>query len=423
MNFTSPLPWEAVVHYDGLQGREQLSEHPVGSGPFVLETYEKRARMVLAKNRNWHGVRHPEWRAPGTVFPSLDQISGFPEAERVELARSSGAPLPRLDRIEYLREEETIPAFSKFLQGYYDISAIARESFNQVVHEGGLSPAMREKGMQLEKTVTAAIYYIGFNLDDPTVGTAGGERTRLLRQAMSLSVDTDEYTRLFLNGRGIAAQSPLPPGLFGYEPGYRNPFRQPNLEKARALLVQAGYPRGIDPKTGRPLRLTFDVADTSPEGAVRFAYWTGQWRKIGIDVQLAATNYNKFQEKVRDGAYQIFQWGWVADYPDPENFYFLLTSQMARSVSGGPNSANFKNSEFDAVFERMKSMENGPERLELVRTMRGIVERERPWIELFHPEDYALMQGFVKDVRPLGMSVPVVAKYYDVDPVERQRLR
>src|SRR5690606_17363075 len=125
-------------------------------------------------------------------------------------------------------------------------------------------------------------------------------------------------------------------------------------------------------------------------GRLRFLFWVRQWRRLGIDVALAATTYNKFQEKVRDGAYQIFQWGWVADYPDPENFLFLLTSAMARSVSTGPTTPNCKDPESARLFTRMKTASNGPGRQQLVRDMRRILEVERPWIELFHPEDYAL---------------------------------
>lgn len=422
MTFTTAMPWEAVQFYDGREGRPDLSEHAVGAGPFMLVTYEKRSRIVLDKNPNWYGVRHPEWKAPGAVFPSTDVETDLSKETLASFAPSSGRSLPLLDRVDYRREEELIPAFSKFLQGYYDLSAVARESFSKVVHEGALSEDMRSRGMRLEKSVTPAVYYIGFNMDDAVIGTEGGERARLLRQAMSLSVDVVEYSRVFMNGRGIPAQSPLPPGLFGYDAGYVNPYRRVDLERAKELLRQAGYDKGIDPKTGRPLRLTFDVPDTSPEQRLRFLFWTNQWRKLGIDVQLAATNYNKFQEKVRVGAYQIFTWGWVADYPDPENFYFLLTTRMARSVSGGVNTANFKHPEFDRIFDEMKSLENGPRREQLLHSLRGILEAERPWIELFHPEAYALTHGFLKNVRPVGISIPV-EKYRDVDASARARKR
>ncbi len=422
MNFSSPMPWEAVAHYDGKQGRPQLSEHPVSSGPFVVGLYEKRARIVLDANPEWYGARHPEWHAPGAIFPSTEGVVGLSAAEKERLDASQGLRLPALARIEYRREEESIPAFSKFLQGYYDMSAVVRESFNRVIQEGGLSEDMKRQGMQLEKSVVPAVYYIGFNMDDAVVGRQAGEKSKLLRQALSLAIDSTEYLRLFSNGRGLPAHSPLPPGLFGYDPAYRNPYRSVDLKKAAELLTRAGYPEGIDSATGRALRLTFDVPDTSPEGRLRFLFWTNQWRRLGIDVQLSATNYNKFQEKVRDGAYQIFQWGWVADYPDPENFLFLLTTPMARSVSQGPNTANFKNATYDRLFEQMRTLENGPERRALLDQMRGIVEDERPWIELFHPEDYALVQGWLKNVRPVGLSIPT-AKYYDIDPAQRRARR
>jgi oligopeptide transport system substrate-binding protein len=416
MAFASPIPPEAIRTYDGQGDRPDFSEHPVGSGPFRLATYEKQSRMVLTKNPDYYGLHAAAGTAPGATFPD-------PDARATQADRAAaGARLPFLDRIEFRLEKENIPSFGKFLQGYYDRSSIARESFDKVISERGLSKEMQALGMSLSKSVVAAVYYIGFNMDDPIVGRKGGERSRLLRQAMSSSTDVQEYLRLFANGRGIPAHSPLPPGIFGYDEAYRNPYRVFDLGRAKELLAQAGYAGGIDPKTGRPLRLTFDVPDTSPEGRLRYQFWVNRWRQLGIDVVLDATNYNKFQEKVRDGAYQIFPWGWVADYPDPENFLFLLTTRMARSESGGPNSANFKHTEYDRLFSLMQSQENGDERKALIGSMRSILEYERPWIELFHPEDYALTHGWMSHVRPPGLGIPTV-KYHDIEPKLRARQR
>ncbi len=418
MPFTTPVPWEAVNYYDGNDGRPRFADHPVGTGPFQLVRYEKENRMVLERNERWYGRRHPEWKAPGATYPnrgdSNDEAAGRLAAAYVD------RPLPFLERIELRREKERIPAFNKFLQGYYDASGIVRESFDKVVKGDRLSSDMLALGVKLDKSVTAAVYYMGFNMNDPVVGSKGGDAARKLRQALSLATDSEEYCRVFMNGRGIAAQSVLPPGIFGYDPDYRNPYRNLDYARAQALLAEAGYPGGVDPKTGRPLHLTFDVGDTSADGRLRYQFWTQSWRRIGVDVEVASTNQNKFQEKIRDGAYQIFQWGWVADYPDAENFLFLLWSEMAASKNNGPNSANFSNPEFDRLFLEVKARGDDSRKLDLIRRMRGILEDERPWIELFHPEDYTLYHGWVANVKSSGLSMPTF-KYYDLAPGDRRR--
>lgn len=420
MQFTSPVPWEAVVYYDGKEDRLHLRDHPVGSGPYRLASYEKQFRVVLEKNPDWYGLDPKHKGAPGTVYPA--------EGEEGDGARGVldpayvGRTVPFIDRVEFRREKESIPSFGKFLQGYYDYSGIIQESFDQVVQNDQLSEEMVDQGVRLEKSVSPDIFYIGFNMMDPTVGHDAGERGRKLRQAMSSVVDIDEYTRVFNNGRGVPAQSPLPPGIFGYEEDFQNPFRIVDITKAKKLLAEAGYPGGVDPETGLPLKLAFDTADTTSRGLLSTKFFVDSWRKIGIDVEIKATNYNQFQEKVRNGAYQIFTWGWVADYPDAENFLFLLESGQARALSDGPNTANFQNAQFDALFKRMKTRSNDEARLEIIREMKEILIEERPWIEMFSRENYVLYHGWMKNVKPFGMSVPFY-KYWDIDAQKRAESR
>lgn len=413
MPFTTPIAWEAAAAYDGHDGRENFADHPVGTGPFRLIRYDRRSRIVLARNPAWYGLVHPEWRAPGAVFPA-----GAGGAS----AAVAGHPLPFLDRIELRREPESVPAYTKFLQGYYDQSVIIRESFDRAIQQGALTPAMAARGLQLDKTALAAVYYLGFNMEDGVVGARGGVRARALRQAMSLAIDASEFLRLFTNGRGIPAQSPLPPDIFGYDPAYRNPFRTPDLGRAAALLQRAGYPDGVDPATGRPLRMTLDVNDTAARSLLMFQFFRDSWKRLGLDVAISATDYNAFQDKVRRGAYQIFWWGWSADYPDPENFLFLLYGPMGRTESGGPNTANFADPRYDALFVAMRARDDGPERAALIAAMRDLLEEERPWIEVFHPEEYALSHGWLQHVKPSAMSL-ATEKYLDVDPAARAALR
>jgi oligopeptide transport system substrate-binding protein len=115
-------------------------------------------------------------------------------------------------------------------------------------------------------------------------------------------------------------------------------------------------------------------------------------------------------------------WGWVADYPDPENFLFLLWSEMARSNSGGPNTSNFQDPRYDELYLEMKGLPNGPRREKAIQEMIAILVTERPWIELIHSESYSLSHDWLKNVKPLGMSTPMT-KYRDLDPVSRAARR
>jgi ABC-type transport system substrate-binding protein len=418
MPFTTPMAWEAVAYYDGKEGRANLADRAVGTGPFRLALYEKQHRFTLERNPAWYGLAPENARAPGAVFPTEIDKEDI-DARRIDPAYA-GRRLPFLDEIRFTREKESIPRFNKFLQGYYDESGIIKESFDAVIVSGDLSPEMKARGMRLDKEVEPSVFYLGFNMEDATVGAPAGDKGRKLRQAMSLAVDVEQFLRLFTNGRGVPAQSPLPPGIFGYSKDYRNPFRQPDKARARRLLAEAGYKNGIDPATGRPLQLGFDTGNTGAEALLQYEFLVEAWREIGLDVAIRATTYNQFQQKVRQGAYQIFTWGWIADFPDPENFLFLLTCENARSKNNGPNTAGFCDREFDALYGTMKNMPSNGERSEVIRRMLAILERERPWIELFHRESYSLRHAWVLNSKSMGISVPT-EKYQDVDPVQRAR--
>jgi ABC-type transport system substrate-binding protein len=421
LEFTSPVAWEAVAYYDGQQGRPLFRDWTVGTGPYRLAVYDKQARVSLVRNENWWGLRaeSPE-TAPAAFYPTEGE-PGDAEAGLLD-PRYAGKRLPFVDRLESRRDKESIPAFHKFLQGYYDRAGIIRESFDQVVQNDRLSPEMAAKGIRLSTTVGPGWFYLGFNMADPVVGEQGGERSRKLRQAMSLAIDSQEWIDLFLNGRGQPAQSMIPPGLFGFEVSYQNPYRTVDLPRARRLLSEAGYPKGIDPATGRPLRLTFDTYVTNTQQKLQDEYFINEWRKLGLDVQLKATTYNEFQNKVQRLAYQVFFWGWSADYPDPENFLFLRSCDYRRSTVGGPNTVNFCDPRYEKLFREMRVRENDERRMAAIREMRTIIEEERPHIELYHPEDYLLVQGWLHNVKQFGMSQPM-SKYYAVDPELRAEQR
>jgi ABC-type oligopeptide transport system substrate-binding subunit len=148
-------------------------------------------------------------------------------------------------------------------------------------------------------------------------------------------------------------------------------------------------------------------------------------------VELAATDYNKFQQKMHAGTYQVFTWGWVADYPDAENFLFLLYGQNSSKYGDRkPNSSRFENARYDALFKRMETLRNDESatwtdgetvtrtRSEIIKEMIGIVEQECPWIPINHRETYFLYHQWLRDVKPYPMS-DSMTRYYSIEREER----
>ena len=427
MPFFAPVPREVDRFYTqpGMAAKNlTLDWWPVGTGPFMLSENDPNRRMVLSRNPNFGGRQ---------TYPCEGE-----EGDRAAgLLDDCGKPLPLVDQAVFTREKEAIPYWNKFLQGYYDASGISSDSFDQAVrvNVGGdvaLTDEMRDKGIRLLTSVKTSTFYMGFNMLDPVVGGLN-ERATKLRQAISIAVDQEEYISIFQNGRGIAAQSPLPPGIFGYEGGADGlntvvydwvdgkPRRKP-VAVARQLMVEAGYPNGRDEKSGEPLVIYLDTTSGGMGEKSRLDWLTRQFAKIDVQLVVRSTDFNRFQDKIRKGNVQLYYLGWNADYPDPENFFFLLHGAETRVAHGGENSSNYVNPEFDRLFARMKNMDNTPERLLIVRQMNRILHHDAPWDFGLHPKSYTLGHRWLKNRKPNDVGNNIL-KYQRIDAVDRANAR
>ena len=430
MPFFAPVPWEAEQFYSqkGLIERNiTLDWHPVGTGPYMLTENNPNLIMVLEKNPNFHGEFYPS--------------EGMAEDEQNGLLVDAGKLLPFTDKIIFTREKESIPRWNKFLQGYYDVSGIGSDSFDQAIQlvgqgEAAVTEAMIAQGIRLETAIAASTYYMGFNMLDPVVGGITDqerESARKLRQAISIAVDYEEYVSIFANGRGIPAQGPISPGIAGHRDGKEGinaivydwindrPQRK-SIETAKALLAEAGYPNGVNKKTGMPLILYFDVTARSSEDKSGLDWMRKQFQKLNIQLVIRSTDYNRFQDKIRKGNAQIFEWGWNADYPDPENFLFLLYGPQRKVGLNGENAANYDNGEYNRLFEQMKNMDNGPERQQIIDRMVAILRYDAPWLWGYHPKDYGLYHTWYRNIKPNKISYNNF-KYFRVNPELREQKR
>ena len=430
MPFFAPIPWEADRFYSQSGMAEKnltLDWYPIGTGPYMLTENDPNARMVLERNPNFHGEAYP---CEGEVG---DRAAG--------LLADCGKTMPFIDKIIFTREKEQIPYWNKFLQGYYDASGISSDAFDQAVQVGGsgdvtLTDDMTHQGIRLSTSVSTSTMYMGFNALDPTVGgtdVKNAERARKLRLAIAIAIDQEEFISIFLNGRGIAAQSPIPPGIFGYREGAAGidpqmydwvggkPKRK-GIEEARRLLAEAGYPNGRDAKSGEPLVINLDTTLSGAGDKSRIDWLNKQFQKIDVQLVARNTDYNRFQEKLLKGNAQLFYFGWNADYPDPENFLFLLHGPQGKVKSQGENAANYSSAEYDQLFEQMRAMDNGPQRQAIIDRMLTLLDHDAPWIWGFHPKDYTLAHQWLSNRKPTKVGNNTL-KYQRVDAVLRDRLR
>ena len=406
MHFTSPIPREAIEYYR-VEGRPTLDDHPIGTGPYKLKTWEKRLRVVLEKNPLFRTEYYPD---TGEANDLKDGLLDF-----------KGSKLPLLDKIYMAYEVEAIPRWRKFLQGWYDGTGLSREVFDRVVTEQrGLSEEMEKKGMKLVRMVEPSIFYFAFNMNDPIVG-GGSERAKKLRQALSLSYDVPAFLRILMNGRGEPSNEIIPPGIFGHK-GDTSPYMGPNREKAKKLLEEAGYPYGIDPKTNRPLVITFDNNLNNASDRPMLQFIIDQFSSIGIHIEPRTTDLNTYRTKIREGNYQLIMSGWNLDYPDPENVLFLLEGSQATIPFGGENNANFRNPEYDRLYKEMARMENTEERERIIHNMIDILREDCPWIPIFFRESYTMTHSWVKNFKPAPFMNNVL-KYRDIDPTAREKYR
>lgn len=426
MPFFAPMPWEADVFYQqkGLADKNvTLDWFPVGTGPYLLSENNPNRRMILTKNPNYHKEVYP--------------LEGESEDKKNGLLDDAGKILPFIDKVVYILEKETIPYWNKFLQGYYDASGISSDSFDQAVQFTGLgdaqlTDAMKEQGIQLQTAVTTSIFYMGFNMLDSVVG-GDSERARKLRQAISIAIDYEEYIAIFMNGRGLSAQGLIPPGIYGFEEEKTgmNPviydwidkqYQRKSIDHAEQLMSEAGYKNGVDPKSGKALILYFDTTSVSVDDRPRMNWYRKQFKKLGINLVIRPTDYNRFQEKMRNGSGQLFVWGWNADYPDPENFFFLLYGPNGKVKQGGENAVNYLNPEFDLLFEQMRNMDDSEQRYQIIQQMQKIIRHDAPWVFGFHPKKFSLFHHWYKNLKPNLMANNQL-KYTRIDAKEREEKR
>lgn len=385
MGFTTVVPKEAVEFYG-----EEFLNHPVGTGPYKLEKWIRNSSITLVKNPTYRDVTYP--------------AEGEAGDEEAGLLADAGKKLPLNDKVVLTEVLEDQPRWLNFQRGNLDFLGIPKDNFDSAVQQNQLTEEMKSKGIDLVITKEQDVTYTAFNMNDPVLG-----KNKKLRQAMSMAYDTDTVITQFYNGRAIVAHSPIPPDIDGYEESFKNPYKTFDVEKARALLKEAGFENG----EGLPT-FDFDTLSTTTSRQMAESFQQ-QMSQLGIKLNIRTNTWPQFQERIKKGQVQIYGIAWGADYPDAQNFLQLF---YGKNLSPGPNGSNYQNPAFDKIYETSLKTPPGAARTKLYHQMRDMVVEDTPWIFATHRLGYYLHHGWLKNYKPQSI-IGDQFKYLRVDGEER----
>lgn len=362
-----------------------MGNQPVGSGAFVLKSWLEGQTVIFARTPGWRGQESPF--GDGT--------------------------LPFLDQVEFHVVQDAKNAMQQFEKGAFDRISLGSSGVNYFLDSDfQVKEQYLKENYQVFDRAGSDVTMLCFGMRDPVVGHVrgdeeGNEKRRLLRQAIALTFPHKLWSD---NVRGAApadaARNFLPPVIPGSEQFAQSDLVATDLERARSLLKKAGYPEG---KGLPPLELHAFHLEAYQSVA---QYFQSTAAEVGIQIEILTLPHHEQQKRQISGQVQIFMQGWVLDWPDA-----ALILQTFHGPLGGTdtNLSSFRNQEYDALYLKMRTMEDSPERDVLIARMLAILNHETPGVPIDHRRSWILTQPWFSNFRPHPFEA-IPTKYFRVAP-------
>lgn len=354
----SAVAREVVDRYPG-----EVAAHPVGTGPYLLKQWVPASKMVLVANPGFRGF-------------TWDFDPGDDPVDKTIAARMRGLRMPRVGTIEISVMEEPQSSWLAFQRGELDLLNLPSTFAPLALPNGKLAPDLAKKGVSLSRILLPAINYTAFNMHDPLVGGFTNDKLAL-RRAIVMAYDVDAEVRIIRKDQAEPLSMVIPPGVAGYEPHYHSGLRH-DPAAANALLDRFGYRKDADGyrrlPDGKPLVLHY-ASQTNATAREFDELWTKAMRSIGIHLEIEK---GKFSDQIREAIachHQLWSYGWIADYPDGDNFMQLLYGGNV----GQSNVACYQSPTYDKLYEQSRLMPDSPNRSRLFEQMTRQFETDTPW--------------------------------------------
>ncbi len=424
MHVYAPMPREAVDYWlgtedDGKGRRRDIPEDErqtefrearqlVGTGPYLWKTFERKNKIVLERNPDFRYEEYPSEGAPA--------FDGVPSDAELGLLDDKGKQVPFIDVLHFDYVAQSSSAWMLFLTRQVDASGISEDVFKAVINpDKSLENRWKRRRIGLVTYWTPSVYWIVFNMDDPVIG-----QSKALRQALCASFDVESYLKVLFNDRGRRAVNILPNTFKGWEEAGPGPYCKLDMKLAKARLAEAKKELAAKGLlvNGEIPPLTVDLGGRDSETAKRGEFFQQQFAKLGVKLKVVLNDWPKLQEKVNNKQSQMYTMGWHLDYPDAENFLQLYYSG---NIAKGTNNSNYSNPEFDALYEKVRVMQDTPERTELYVKMIHMISEDCPVLLLTEPQSYVLVYDWVKNYKPHPIGYGY-SKYRRIDTELRRSL-
>jgi oligopeptide transport system substrate-binding protein len=358
---TGAMAREVVEAYAG-----DVGAHPVGTGPFVLKEWKRSSKIVLEANPDF---REEIFNADIKDYPGDDAI----------INALNGKKLPNIGRVEVYIVEEPQPRWLAFLNGEHDYLQEMPDEFTSTAIPGGkVAPHLARLGIYTVVEEEPHLRYTSFNMQHPMTGGYTAEKIAL-RRAIGLAYNIEEEIRIVRKGQAVRTESPFPASVIGYDPNFKTSMTEYSPAKAKALLDLYGYvdkdgDGWRDMPDGSPLDLEIAMPPTA-EYRPQDELWKKCMDAVGIKTHLLKVKLEDLRKMVRAGEFQMNPYGWIADYPDGENYLQLLTSSSINQA----NYARFSLPEYDKLYQQAARMPDTPERQKLYQRMANLILVYAPW--------------------------------------------
>ena len=352
---------KAYEHY----GDKTIDKNPVGSGPFMLEEMAG-SKIILERNPDY-------WRKD-----------------------DFGNQLPFLSKVEMTYSKDKRGEFMSFRKKEIDlVLEIPVEEIEHIL--GSLQEAQDGKNVKhkVEGKPSLSMSYIAMACESQEFSDLR------VRQAFNLAIDREQIIDNYLEGEGWAALNGFVPQMADYDNDAVDGHSL-NVDRAKSLMAQAGYSNGANFPT-----LDFYVNATKGSGIHKMCQAISAQVKenLNVDLNIKLCSIDEREEAIANGTAKIWRSGWIADYPDPENFLGLFYSGNLEGGSSSVNSFKFSNEAFDKLFEAAASESDPAKRMELLVKCDQMVVDQAAVMPILTDDHIVMINARVRDFAASPMEV------------------